>query len=330
MGRFTMGGGAPTADALRRALGALWIADALVKLTLPFGDRPGEQSYEQIMTAESAPAALERFFVWETHVFVSHPFLWLLPVGAELAVGTWLVLRPGSRRALAVSAGWALLVWAVGEALGGLASGGSLLADYPGAALLYAVAALVLFPRKEPREGAVAAAEAGLAGAWSRAVWLALWIGAALFTALPQTGTNSMPFMLSVNETEAPGALHALDAAEQRWLTVGNASTLSLAVAGVCLVIGFMIFLGWLPRLSLMLSILLVLAAWVATQNLGGILTGSSTDVGTGPVWLLLAVAFWPAARVSAPGRSGDPARTAGQDSPAAGTGTTARSGERP
>jgi hypothetical protein len=78
-----------------------------------------------------------------------------------------------------------------------------------------------------------------------------------------------------------------------------------------------------------MLSILLVLAAWVATQNLGGILTGSSTDVGTGPVWVLLAVAFWPTARVSARGRSGDPAITARQDSPAAGTGTTARSGER-
>jgi hypothetical protein len=93
--------------------------------------------------------------------------------------------------------------------------------------------------------------------------------------------------------------------------------------------LGFMIFLGWLPRLTLSLAILLVPAAWAATQNLGGILTGSSTDVGTGPVWVLLAVAFWPAARVSA-GGAGDPALTARRDSPAAGTGTTARSGERP
>jgi hypothetical protein len=32
-------------------------------------------------------------------------------------------------------------------------------------------------------------------------------------------------------------------------------------------------------------------------QNLGGILTGSATDVGTGPVLILLALAFWPLGR---------------------------------
>jgi hypothetical protein len=59
VGRFTPGIGAPAAaNALRRAPGVLWIADALVKLSLPFGDQPGEQSYGQIMTAESTPARL--------------------------------------------------------------------------------------------------------------------------------------------------------------------------------------------------------------------------------------------------------------------------------
>ena len=93
----------------------------------------------------------------------------------------------------------------------------------------------------------------------------------------------------------------------------------------MCLVIGFMTFPGWLPRLALSLSIQLILVAWAATQNLGGVLADSSTDAGTGPVRLLLAVGFWPAA-----GGAGDPAPAAGQDSPAAGTGTTPRSGERP
>jgi hypothetical protein len=57
-----------------------------------------------------------------------------------------------------------------------------------------------------------------------------------------ETGTNSMPFMLTINQTEAPGPLHALDVAEQRWLTVGHTSLLGFA--GACLVIGFLIFLG--------------------------------------------------------------------------------------
>src|SRR6266699_5834988 len=326
MGRLTLGGGAPVAaNVLRRALGVLWIADALVKLALPFGDRPGEQSYEQIMTAEFGPPGFHHILAWETNLFVSHPFLWWLPAAVELGIGIWLVLRPASRRALAFSAGWALVVWVAGEGLGGLAAGGSLLAGYPGAALLYAVAALVLFPRREPRDGALAVAEAGIAGAWSRVAWLALWIGAAFFTALPQTGTNSMPFMLTINESEAPGPLHALDAAEQRWLTVGHTNLLGFAVAAACPAVGFMIFLGWLPRLFLSLSILIVLAAWIGAQNLGGILTGSSTDVGTGPIWILLALAFWPAAMTRA-NRDGEAAPAAAQDSTATGTSTTARS----
>jgi hypothetical protein len=41
----------------------------------------------------------------------------------------------------------------------------------------------------------------------------------------------------------------------------------------------------------------MALAVWAGTQNFGGIFTGSSTDVGTGPAWILLALAFWPAAR---------------------------------
>ena len=126
MGRFKLGVGAPAAaNLLRRALGVLWIADALVKLALPFGDQPGEQSYEQVMTAESAPPGFHRIFAWETNVFLGHPFLWWLPAAVELGAGGWLVLRPASHRALAASASWALAVWAVGEGFGGPASGGS-------------------------------------------------------------------------------------------------------------------------------------------------------------------------------------------------------------
>jgi hypothetical protein len=199
------------------------------------------------------------------------------------------------------------VVWAAGEGFGGLTSGGSLLAGYPGAALLYAAASIVLFPRREERDGVVAAAEAGLLGQWGRVPWLVLWIGAAFLTAAPQNGTNSLPFMLAINEGEAPAPLHAMDGAELRWLTVGNASLLGYAVAGACLAIGFMIFLGWLPRLFLSLSILVTVAAWAAVENFGGILTGSSTDAGTGPAWVLLALAFWPAARTRG-SRSGESA----------------------
>jgi hypothetical protein len=105
-----------------------------------------------------------------------------------------------------------------------------------------------------------------------------------------------------------------LDAAELRWLTVGHASMLGIAVAAACLAVGFGVFLGAgfgaflgaLPRLFLSLSVLIALAGWVAMENLGGILTGSTTDVGTGPVLILLALTFWPLAWARSQ-RAGEP-----------------------
>src|SRR5260221_12609682 len=103
--------------------------------------------------------------------------------------------------------------------MGGLPSGeSSLLTGYPGAALLYAVAAAVLLPAREPRQNAAAAAEMGVLGIyWSRATWLALWMGAAFFSPLPQTGQAGVVFSLSANQAEAPRPLRSLDSSELRW-----------------------------------------------------------------------------------------------------------------
>lgn len=295
--RVPASGGA-AASLLRRALGVLWLADALVKLSLPFGDRPGDQWYEQIMTAEGGPPGFHRILAWETQVFANHPLLWWLPAAAELGIGGWLVIRPGSRRALAVSAGWAVIVWLAGEGMGGLLTGeSSILGDFPGAALPYAVAAVILYPRRVPRPGAAAAAEAGILGQWSRMAWLALWIAAAFFTAMPQLTMNGLDSMLTVSYTEAAGPLRSMDAAVLSWLTVGHTSLLGFAAAAVCLAAGFGVFLGAWPRVFLALAMLTVLAGWVVFQNFAGIYTGAATDVGTGPILILLACAFWPAGR---------------------------------
>jgi len=132
-------------------------------------------------------------------------------------------------------------------------------------------------------------------------VWLALWIGAAFFTAMPQLTMNGLDSMLAVNYTEAAGPLRSMDAGVLRWLTVGNTNLLGFAAAAVCLAAGFAVFLGAWPRLFLILAMLLALAGWVVFQNFGGIFTGSATDVGTGPVLILLACTFWPARRARRP-----------------------------
>ncbi len=73
LAQLRTGGGAAVASALRRALGVLWLADALVKILIPFGDRAADQWYEQIMTAETGPPGLHHFLAWEASLFADHP-----------------------------------------------------------------------------------------------------------------------------------------------------------------------------------------------------------------------------------------------------------------
>ena len=40
------------------------------------------------------------------------------------------------------------------------------------------------------------------------------------------------------------------------------------------------------------------MAIWVAGENFGGIFTGQGTDPNTGPMLVMLAIAFWPRRRV--------------------------------
>ena len=56
------------------------------------------------------------------------------------------------------------------------------------------------------------------------------------------------------------------------------------------------------PAARAVLAVAMVVAAtiWVAGQDLGGILTGSSTDPDSGPLLILLALAYWPARRPQA------------------------------
>jgi thiol:disulfide interchange protein len=56
----------------------------------------------------------------------------------------------------------------------------------------------------------------------------------------------------------------------------------------------------WLParaaRAVIVLALVLAAFLWLA-QGLGGVLTGGSTDPNSGPLLILLALAYWPAAQ---------------------------------
>jgi hypothetical protein len=50
-------------------------------------------------------------------------------------------------------------------------------------------------------------------------------------------------------------------------------------------------------RAALVLAVVIAAFIWVVGENFGAILAGSGTDPNTGPLLVLLAAAYWPAAR---------------------------------
>ena len=306
-------------DARRRlqlALGALWLLDAILQYQPVMFTR----AFGQMLAAAAAgnPALVSQPIIWNAHLVEQHPVL-LNAVFAtiQLLLALGIAWRPTVRLALGASVAWALGVWWFGEGLGGVLTGtASPVSGAPGPVVLYALLAVLLWPRDRgravPAEGSsvpfVAARAVGAPAA--RALWLILWASLAYFALLP---ANRAPQAL-------PGLLSGMTRAEPAWLAaIGHRSAaqlahLGLAASVVLAALLILIAIGvYLPpsaaRVALALAAVAAAAIWVAGQALGGILTGSGTDPESGPLLILLVLAYWP---VRAGGAQSDGARSDG------------------
>ena len=221
----------------------------------------------------------------------------------QLALGAGILYTRTARRALAASVAWALLVWYLGEGLGGLAGGSSsLLTGAPGAALLYAVLALAAWPR---RDGAAAADGPSR---WTAAAWAALWLGGAVLQLLPGRDTNaSIAMSLAMNASGAPPWFAPIDA-HLAALVPGS---------GVSIVVDLVVLqafagAGALGASRVRLAAVIVgcglsLVYWVAGQGMGQPWSGLATDPGTAPLVVLLGFAVLGAAPWRWPAGEPDP-----------------------
>jgi hypothetical protein len=332
--------GWPAPDARRRlqlALGALWLLDAILQYQPVMFTR----AFSQMLAAaaEGNPAFVSRPILWDAHLVGQHPVsLNTAFATIQLLLGLGIAWRPTVRLALGASIVWALGVWWFGEGLGGVLTGtASPLSGAPGPVILYALLAVLLWPRDR---GATAAGSGGPAVPFvaaravgapaARALWLVLWASLAYFALLPAN--------------RAPQALHTMlsgmTAGEPAWLAaVGQQSAALLAHQGLAASAGLAAILGliavgvYLPssaaRAVLAVAALLAAAIGIAGQELGGILTGSGTDPESGPLLILLVFAYWPARtgapRTDTPPADGPSAHGVRSDGPSADVGRTDR-----
>jgi len=277
---------------LQLALAGIWLLDGLLQYqSSMYGAMFGQMIGG---TAEGNPGVIADPISWNT-ALVEHHLVLLNTVFAtiQLLLGLGIAYHPTARAALAASIAWSLAVWWFGEGLGGVLSGGaSPVSGAPGAVILYALLAVLLWPTD--RAGPFEAARPFGTGP-ARLAWLALWGSFGYFALLGANraaqGLHSMMTGMAMGE---PGWLASLDRGTAS-LLAGRGTGVSVVLALVFVVIGAGIYLpGRGARAAAALAAAVALLIWVAGENFGGILAGSGTDPNTGPVLVLLAAAYWP------------------------------------
>jgi hypothetical protein len=213
----------------------------------------------------------------------------------QVLLGVAIIWRRTLTLGLVVSILWSLIVWWFGEDLGGLLSGdANALTGAPGAVLLYAVLALLLWPTgRDTSHTFVAARPIGPRPA--KVVWLVLWMGLAALNLRPANlQPNSVRSAVSGIGDGQPAWLSALINGFAD-LSAHNGVTLTLIGAVIMALIGVGILLPvrW-ARLTIVAALIASAFIWLIGQALGALFGGESTDVNSGPLLAIIALAYWP------------------------------------
>ncbi len=284
----------PGRRGLQLCLGLIWLLDAALQYQ-PFMFRPS------FVTAVIEPAAAGNpGFVTTSVNWASQLMLHQVAVSnaafatVQLLIAVGIFFRRTVKPALALSIVWALLVWWFGESLGGILAGSSPLAGVPGAVLLYALIAILVWPSSaRPAGPLMSVAAAGPIGATAAKIaWLALWGSLTHYLLLPANrAPEAISHLLADNGAE-PGWLSAImnglsQAADHRGVKI------SVVLATLCAFIALAMLAQPLIRPALALAAALGVVFWIA-QGLGGVFTGQGTDPNTGPLLILLAACYLP------------------------------------
>ncbi|HVT67298.1 MAG TPA: hypothetical protein VHF26_06090 [Trebonia sp.] len=279
---------------LQLALAAIWLLDAV----LQYQSFMYTKAFTQMIagTAAGNPPVIARPITWDA-ALVEHHLVLINTIFAtiQLVIGLGIAFRPTLRYALALSIAWSLAVWWFGEGLGGVLSGAaSPLNGAPGAVIIYALLAVLLWPADREVPAPFTAARA-VGAHVARGLWLVLWLSLAYFALTPANrAPQAVSGMISGMESGNPGWLAALDRGAASLVSgQGLAASVVLAAALVLIAAGV-----YLPapaaQGTLVLAMVVALVIWVFGEAFGAIMTGGATDPNSGPLLVVLALSYWP------------------------------------
>jgi len=283
-----------TRRALQVALAAIWLLDAV----LQYQSFMYTKAFTQMIagTASGNPPVIARPITWNA-TLVEHHLVLVNTIFAtiQLVIGLGIAFRPTVRYALALSVAWSLGVWWFGEGLGGVLSGAaSPLNGAPGAVIIYALLAVLLWPADRDNPAVFTAARA-VGAHVARCLWLVLWLSLAYFALTPANrAPQAVSGMISGMESGNPGWLAALDRGAAS-LVSGQGLVTSVVLASALILIAAGVYLpAPAAKGTLILAIVVALVIWVFGEAFGMIMAGGATDLNSGPLLILLALSYWP------------------------------------
>lgn len=284
----------PGRRGLQLCLGLMWLLDAALQYQ-PFMFGPSFLT-QVIKPAETGnPPWVTSSVTWASHMML-HQVAAFNAVFAsiQLLIAAGLFVRRTVKPALVLSIVWAVFVWWFGESLGGILTGSTPLAGVPGAVLLYALIAVLLWPTaRTPAGRLTSVATASPVGATAAGLaWLALWGSFAAYLLLPANRAPDAISALLSHTDGQPGWITVImnnvsRAADQRGLAI------SIVLAILCVGVTSASLARSLLRPALVLAIVLGLLFWIA-EGFGGVFTGQGTDPNSGLLLIVLAACFWP------------------------------------
>lgn len=277
-------------------LGLLWLIDGLLQFQ-PYMFGKTFVTGVLLPNAVGQPGIIASPITWiagliEPHVVIFNVFAATI----QVAIGAGLLCRRTVKPALLASFCWALGIWFTGEGLGMIFTGSAdPLTGAPGAALLYIVAGLIVWPstRRTPDTRRPQNKPYGLLGqAGTRLAWAALWLGSAILWLLPANSSASATHDAITAVPSGAGWLTGvLNGAANA--TADRGTIIAIVMAVVSAAIGVMVLRDWHATAALIAGVAISLVYWAIGQGFGGILTGQATDVSTAPLVILIAALIY-------------------------------------
>ena len=286
-------------ELLTWALGLLWLLDAALQLQ-PYMFTSAFPNEVIVPAGDGSPGWVQAPVSWAGHLLGHHIVaLNALSALGQLALAVGILVHRTRHLALGASIAWAVLVWWLGEGLGGILAGPvTPLAGLPGAVIIYALIAVLVWPRADapdgPPVGSSVAASSPLGVAGARAVWLALWGLFAFETLRPANRSSAAlrDYVSGMADGE-PAWIRSINHATAAVLGhVG--STVALLLGAVFVLLAVSVYRESLRRPALVIGVWTLLLIWVTAQDFGEIATGQSTDPNSALPLILLLACYWP------------------------------------